>query len=186
MAQRKPLVAAITDAFQRSGGDGGQSLVDALYGLAGRFVGRLRSSHDINDLVGHCEEKVCELFRSGKTALDIANQLPTIMENRTFDIMRGRSRVQGDIAEADAISNIGDPAAEALYSDLEERVRIAYKALEEHERIAVDAIASGRTYAQVLPTMAEYGVNTDNHLGVIVFRARKKLREMMRGKENGN
>ena len=160
--------------------------MDALNRLAGRFVGRLRSSQDVDDLVGHGASKVCELFRNGKPAIDIANQLPKIIENRAFDILRDRRRIQGDVAEADTISNIGDPVAEALYAELEEKVRNAYKALEEHERIAVDAIASGRTYAQVLPTMANYGVHSENHLGVIVSRARKKMREMMRGKDNGN
>lgn len=181
MLHRKPLVAAITDAFRREGGDEGRSLIDALYRLAGRFVGRLPASQDIDDLVGHCAAKACELHGSGTLALDIANQLPKIMENKARDIFREHARIQGDVAEADAISDIGDPVAGAAYAELEETVRHAYAALDERERIAVDSVASGRTYAQILPIMEEYGVRTENHLGVVVNRARKKLRKMILG-----
>lgn len=182
MSERTSLVEALTAAFQSVGGDGGLSLIRALYGLARRIAGSLDSSRDIEDVVGLTAVRICEMQERGTLAIDIANQIPKILNNTTIDLLRRKHRTWDELEEERLISTLGSPEAEVVSQEGLREFIACFMALDEPVRVALSMKADGATYAQIQARLRDdlQLDHTPENLAAIVSRARTRLRKLIR------
>lgn len=182
MSQRASLVEALTAAFQSVGADGGLSLLRALYALARGIAGSLDSSKDIEDVVSITAVRIVEMQERGTPAIDIANQIPTILRNATIDLMRRKHRTWDELKEEQLISTLASPDVEVASQESLREFIAHFTALGEPARLALGMKADGASYAAIrahfrADLQLEY---TLENLAAIVSRARARLRTLMR------
>ncbi len=148
-----------------------------VYGLCRRLLGQ---SADAEDATQEVFVRAYRSFGRYRREDPFGPWISTIAGNYCIDLLRGKQR-RGDLFNEDAeVDPASDPldngAGPLIRSQDAETINRAVEALPEQFRLPVVlAYYSDASYDQIAETL---GI-TRNHVGVLLLRAKKKLREQL-------